>query len=400
VAQEAAAARAKERSADPRPVVVAPAGGDDPEVVPDEVVRVLSVLPAASMVLGPDGTVLRASARAIALGLVRRDRISVRDIRELAWAVRRDGVAREEEMQVPRPPLGRGRLDLRVRVATLGTGAVLVLVDDLSEERRVDAVRRDFVANVSHELKTPVGALALLAEAVMSASDDPEAVRRFAARMQTEAVRLSALVNDVIDLSRLQGDDPLSHADPVSVADLVAQATDELRTLASAHDIELVTAWSEGLWVYGDRPQLLMALRNLLSNAVSYSPPHTRVAVAARADEGDVVIDVKDQGIGIPPADQDRIFERFYRVDPARSRNTGGTGLGLAIVKHVCRNHGGECSVWSELGEGSTFTLRLPSYSGPTAPADADPSALADPTAPTDSTSTDSRTSTEGEGRP
>jgi two-component system, OmpR family, sensor histidine kinase SenX3 len=335
------------------------------DVLPDEVVRVLSVLPAASVVLDDDGSVLRASARAVALGLVRRDRISVPSIRELAWEVRRDGISREREMQVPRPPLGRGLLDLRVRVAPLGTGAVLVLVDDLSEERRVDAVRRDFVANVSHELKTPVGALSLLAEAVMSASDDPEAVRRFAGRMQTEAARLSALVSDVIDLSRLQGDDPLSHAEVVPVAELVAQAVEEVRIVASSHDIELVTSAADDLHVYGDRQQLLMALRNLLSNAVVYSPSHTRVAVAARPAGGDVEIDVKDQGIGIPAGDIDRVFERFYRVDPARSRNTGGTGLGLAIVKHVCRNHGGECTVWSEIGEGSTFTLRLPSYPSP-----------------------------------
>ena len=325
-------------------------------------IRVLSVLPSASIVVAPDGGVLRANARATALGLVSRSAVTIPDITHLIDRVSSDGNAREQEMRVRRPPLGRELLELRVRVAPLGTGAILVLIDDLAEERRVDVVRRDFVANVSHELKTPVGALALLAEAVLAAADDPEQVRHFAERMQVEASRLSHLVQDVIDLSRLQGDDPLTRAEVVDVDELVRRAVDEVRTLAARQDIEIITSEPCGGLVYGDERQLLAALRNLLINAVAYSPAHTRVAVGTRTTEAIVEIAVKDQGIGIAANDIDRVFERFYRVDPARSRVTGGTGLGLAIVKHVTQNHGGECTLWSEVGVGSTFTLRLPAY--------------------------------------
>jgi len=338
--------------------------------VPEEVIRVLNVLPSASLVVAPDGEVLRNNARATGLGLVNRDRITVPDIAHLVKRVVDDGHAREQEMRVRRPPLGRELLELRVRVAPLGTGAILVLIDDLAEERRVDVVRRDFVANVSHELKTPVGALALLAEAVLAASEDAEQVRHFAERMQVEAARLSHLVQDVIDLSRLQGDDPMTRAEVVDVDELVRRAIDEVRTVATRADIEVVTGDPCECLVYGDERQLLAALRNLLTNAISYSPSHTRVAVGTRIADRVVEIAVKDQGIGIAPNDVDRVFERFYRVDPARSRVTGGTGLGLAIVKHVCQNHGGECTVWSEPGVGSTFTIRLPSYESASAPSD------------------------------
>lgn len=329
-------------------------------IVPDEVVRVLSVLPGASLVVDEDSSILRATPRAEALGLVRRDQVSVASLRELVRRVAGDGAAREREVRVRRPPLGRGLLDLRVQVAPLSGGMYLMLVNDLSDERRVDAVRRDFVANVSHELKTPVGALSLLAEAILSAADDPESVRRFAERMQSESTRLSNLINDIIDLSRLQSDDPLSHAAEIDIAEVVAQAVEEVRTLAVAQDIEIVESLQPDVRMLGDRGQVLMAVRNLLANAIAYSSAHTRVAIAMRVNESIIEVDVKDQGMGIPEHDLERIFERFYRVDPARSRGTGGTGLGLAIVKHVCRNHGGECRVWSEVGVGSTFTLRFP----------------------------------------
>ena len=330
--------------------------------VPEEIIRVLSVLPSASLVVAADGTVLRASARSMALGLVSRNMVTIPDIAHLIERVAEDGAAREQEMRVRRPPLGRELLELRVRVAALGTGALLALIDDLAEERKVDAVRRDFVANVSHELKTPVGALALLAEAVLSASDDAVQVRHFAERMQIEAGRLGNLIQDVIDLSRLQGDDPLTHAQVISVDELVNRAIDEVRTIATSSDIEFIESVDSGGAVYGDLRQIQTAVRNLLANAISYSPASTRVAVDTKINGGLVEIVVKDQGIGIPSHELDRVFERFYRVDPARSRLTGGTGLGLAIVKHVCQNHGGECTVWSEVGVGSSFTLRLPAY--------------------------------------
>ncbi len=237
-------------------------------------------------------------------------------------------------------------------------------MDDLTEEHRVADVRRDFIANVSHELKTPVGAISLLAEALMSASDDPVAVQHFAERLHLEAGRLSNLINDVIDLSRVQGEDPISGAKPVDVNALVEEAVDQVRSAAEAKNIDLVVGGVRGLVVLGMADQLVTALRNLLANALTYSPEHTRVAVAVRQREASVEIAVKDQGIGIADAEQSRIFERFYRTDSARSRGTGGTGLGLAIVRNVCQNHGGDVWVWSVINEGSTFTMQLPRYHG------------------------------------
>jgi two-component system sensor histidine kinase SenX3 len=334
--------------------------GSTVRVISDDVMALLGVLPMASLVVDAQGNVLRTTPRAEALGLVRRDALAVGDIHELIGACVERGMAQDREIRVRRPPLGRGMLDLRATVAPLGPGTYVVLVEDLAEERRVDAVRRDFVANVSHELKTPVGAMALLAEAILSSADDKESVQRFAERMLTESSRLSSLINDIIELSRLQGDDPLVRAAVFEVDSVIAQAAEEVRSLADARDIELVVSGAPGAEVLGDRGQVLAAVRNLVNNAVTYSPDHTRVAVAARSDAGVVEIDVKDQGIGIASHDLDRIFERFYRADPARSRSTGGTGLGLSIVKHVCQNHGGDVAVWSELGVGSTFTMRLP----------------------------------------
>ena len=339
----------------PRPAAMYPA-------VSEEVVRILSIIPSASLVVAPDGTVLRASSRALTLGVVSRSTIAIPDIAEIVLKVANDGSPREQVLRVRRPPLGRELLEVRVRIAPLSSGAILVLIDDLAEERRVDAVRRDFVANVSHELKTPVGALSLLAEAVLAAADDKKQVEHFAEKMQAEATRLGSLIQDVIDLSRLQSDDPMNRAELLETEFLINRAVEEVKTLAGGLGVEIIRGEPEASVILGDRRQLLTALRNLLTNAISYSAENTRVSVTARQIDGIVEISVKDAGLGIPSHDLDRIFERFYRVDPARSRGTGGTGLGLAIVKHVCQNHGGEVTVWSEIGTGSTFTLRIPSY--------------------------------------
>jgi two-component system sensor histidine kinase SenX3 len=241
-------------------------------------------------------------------------------------------------------------------------GLVIVLIFDDSEFRRLDSIRRDFVANISHELKTPIGALSILSEAVLGASDDPDAVVRFAGRMQVEAKRLSDLVQDIINLSRLQDVDPLVGARVIPIAELISQAIDESKLSAESRKISLAFDSRANILVLGDRSQLGMAISNLIENAINYSPDATQVAVTLTCDKGLVEISVKDQGIGIPDKDLERIFERFYRVDPARSRATGGTGLGLSIVKHVATNHGGDVSVWSVESAGSTFTLRLPEY--------------------------------------
>ncbi|WP_055573430.1 sensor histidine kinase, partial [Streptomyces prasinopilosus] len=336
------------------------------------------------VVLDEADGVVKASSAAYALGLVRGGRLAVEPMLQMARDTRRDGEIRQVELDLPRRGTGRGEaLAVSARVAPLGSRLVLLLVEDLTEARRIEAVRRDFVANVSHELKTPVGALSLLSEAVMDASDDPQAVERFAGRMQGEAVRLTNLVQELIDLSRVQNDDPLEDAEPVRVEELVAEAVGRCRHAAGTKQITMASnVWSpEGadhgdtghraeptttgdLRIWGNRGQLAAALGNLVENAVNYSPARTRVGIAARRvarPGGDMIeIAVTDQGIGISEKERERVFERFYRVDPARSRATGGTGLGLAIVKHVAASHGGEVTVWSAEGQGSTFTLRLP----------------------------------------
>jgi two-component system sensor histidine kinase SenX3 len=333
---------------------------DEEPLVPPAVATVLAVLRSSAVVVGENDVVLRASAPAYAYGLVRGNLLVNAELGELVHQVRRDGEIRESEMLVSRAAMPARHVT--ARVAPLGARLVLALVEDRTRERQVEAVRRDFVANVSHELKTPVGAIRLLAEAVADAADDPEAVRRFSNRMLTESDRLSRLVQQVIELSRLQGDDPLESPTAVSVDDVVSTAVDTVATDADARGISLVTGGENGLEVVGSAEQLTAAVSNLVANAVTYSGKDSSVLVTVRSVEDTVEISVIDQGIGIPAAEMERIFERFYRVDPARHRSTGGTGIGLSIVKHIAAIHGGDVRVWSVEGQGSTFTLSLPRH--------------------------------------
>ncbi len=326
----------------------------------DGLVRTIAVLRSAAVVLDDAGRVVRASPPAHALGLVRDGGLVHASMRDMVADVRRDGVIRDEELDVPRGPVGPGRLLLQVRVAQVTPTHLLLLAEDQTQARRLEAIRRDFVVNVSHELKTPVGALQLLAETVQDAADDPEAVRRFSGRIRSEAARLSALVHEIIELSRLQVAGALEDAGPVEVDDVVAESVDRARTGADAKNMRIVAGGDRGVVVIGDHNLLVTAVRNLLDNAVAYSPEGTRVSVGVKRRGALVEVAVVDEGVGIEASDQDRVFERFYRVDPARSRDTGGTGLGLSIVKHVAADHGGDVSVWSQPGRGSTFTLRLP----------------------------------------
>jgi len=339
-----------------------------PEPELDEgLVRVLAVLRSAAVVLDDDDQVLRASPPAYVFGVVRDGRIAHPAVRELIEDVRRSGVIRDEELELPRGPVGRGTILVQVRVAQVGPHRLLLLVEDRTEARRVEAIRRDFVINVSHELKTPVGALVLLAETVEAAADDPEAVRRFSVRMQREATRLAALVHEIIELSRLQDAGALGAMTLVDVDQVIAEAVDRARTPASAKSITIDAGGDRGATVYGGHALLVTAVRNLLDNAVAYSGPGTHIGVGVRRAGDLVEIAVVDQGIGIAPRDQERVFERFYRVDPARSRDTGGTGLGLSIVKHIAADHGGDVVIWSQPGRGSTFTLRIPAAQLPPA---------------------------------
>jgi two-component system sensor histidine kinase SenX3 len=315
------------------------------------------------MVLDPSNNVVKASPGALAFGLVWDQRLVHSELVELADRVRRTGDAVTRELELSRGPFGEASIYLFIRAARLGARYVLLLAEDRTEAYRLDAVRRDFVANISHELKTPIGAVGLLAEALQAASDDPDQVRRFAKRLTKESERLARITQEIIELSRLQAADALSKPDIVEIDAVVAQAIDQSGVLAESHKVQLVGGGTEGVEVYGDEALLVVALHNLISNAIQYSPKHSRVGIGVSSVDGIVEIAVTDQGDGIPEEELERVFERFYRIDPARSRRTGGSGLGLSIVKHVVQNHGGDVKVWSQPGSGSTFTVRLPEAS-------------------------------------
>jgi len=357
--------------------------------VPPGTRTVLDLLRSAGVVVGPHDEVLESTALALKLGLTRGTRVVIPRVLEMVRQCRRENRRLAEEVDVSRGgrQLRDADLLLEIRVAPLADGMVLVLAEDLTSARRVEATRRDFVANVSHELKTPIGAVSLLAEAVEEAADDPEAVRRFASRMGIESARLADLVGQIIDLSRLQADDPMGKAEPVEIDDVLIEAVDRCRVDAEQRQVTIAVAGDTGLHVMGDHLQLSTAVGNLVENALVYSDHGARVVVAARrtvrSDDDYVDITVSDNGIGIPTDQLERIFERFYRVDYARSRANGGSGLGLAIVKHIAAAHHGDVAVWSQPGRGSTFTIRLPAHQP--APGDAaDSDDGAEPQAPND----------------
>lgn len=320
--------------------------------------KVLFMLTSSVVIVDVDDKVIRASAPAFALGLVHDYRLTDAKLNGLVAEVRRDGQIREMEMTLESP--GRPPRYVAARVAPLTRQLTVAFIVDKTQERQVEAIRRDFVANVSHELKTPLGALQLLADAVREANNDPEIVVQFANRMSTEVERLNTLVQQVIDLSRLQGDKLVENPEFVEVEALVSEALSHVATEAQSRDIDILTEIETDLVLLGDRDQLGSAINNLLTNAVAYSEPSGRVEVIARTSDGTIKVTVTDHGPGIEHAEQERIFERFYRVDPARHRSTGGTGLGLSIVKHVAASHGGAVYVESEPGEGASFTLMLP----------------------------------------
>lgn len=325
--------------------------------------NVLSQLDQDALLVAPGEVILFATEGIETLNLLKENRINSPELVALIRVVRRTHQTHIGKIEIPRGPIGEGLRELTVRAIYISElDNIVVLLSDESEAERVHEVRRDFVANISHELKTPIGALSLLSEAVLSAADDPNSVVKFATRMQLEAKRLTDLVQEIINLSRLQDSDPLLVANENSVADLINEAIDLVKTTSESKGISVTTTELPDVVVLGDGEQLIMAIHNLLENAINYSPENTKVSVSSTMTDGIVEIIVADQGIGIPESEQDRIFERFYRVDPARSRETGGTGLGLSIVKHVASKHGGEVKVWSSPNVGSSFALRLPIF--------------------------------------
>ncbi len=331
--------------------------------VSPELREALTAIRNGALLVGADDEVLVVNDVGEAMTLARGTRVGFPALLERVRSVREDGHPFSGVVLRERQP-GEEKLELSVNVVRLSDDKVLVIAVDESTLRRIEAARRDFVANISHELKTPIGAISVLAEAVEAARDDSEAVERFAGRLQRETARLAELTNQIIDLSRLQTEDPMLTREVVDLWDVVDEAVSRSREKAAARHVTLTVARTAHLAVNGDRWQLVDAVTNLTVNAINYSDQRARVAVSLveMFEDGQSWADIKvsDNGIGIRPEDQDRIFERFYRVDYGRSRETGGTGLGLSIVKHIARAHGGSVRVWSRPGHGSTFTLRLP----------------------------------------
>jgi two-component system sensor histidine kinase SenX3 len=331
------------------------------EVLPQVLLKTLQSLESESLIIVPGEKILFQSPGITNFAIVKDERITSEDLMALIRVARRTNETHQSRIEIARGPIGAGKREFEVSVSPLNDeGMVLVLISDQSEARRIDAVRRDFVANVSHELKTPIGALGLLSEAILGAKDQPDAVVKFASRMQIEAKRLTDLVQEIIDLSRLQSSDPLQKAFALEASDVVREAVAQAALSAESRNISVEIGEIEDATMIGDRDQLIMAVLNLVENAINYSPENTKVSVVVKVKDELLEISVTDQGIGIAEGELARVFERFYRVDPARSRMTGGTGLGLSIVKHVALNHGGDIKVWSKEGVGSTFTLQLP----------------------------------------
>lgn len=329
--------------------------------VDQKLIDLLELTDTDYLIVDSDDSVITCCETVVNIGLVNGNRVTSEAIRKLIRNARKKAELIETEVAIPRGSLTNGFHERRVRISSIGQdGTVAVLIFDDTEARRLDAVRRDFVANISHELKTPIGGISILAEALAEANNDPELVKNFSERMQIEATRLSHLVQEIIDLSRIQDQNTMQNSEMVSLNKIIEEAIDQSKVLAGKRHVELNFASEEEVQFFGDRKQLVMAISNLIENAINYSPERTSVNVLLRKNNEVAEISISDQGVGIAEADIERIFERFYRVDSARSRDTGGTGLGLSIVKHVISNHGGDIQVWSDPGTGSTFTVLLP----------------------------------------
>ena len=339
-----------------------------PPITDDQITAspILDSLPQDYIIVEKDGGVSRASTRAYSYGIVNDDDVVRLEFQRIIDQTQSDGLIHGQEIRMKRSTLTEDvESRLIVRSAPMSGGRILMLFEDSTAKLRLEEARRDFTANVSHELKTPVGSISLLSETIAKSADDPEAVRHFSAQLTKESRRLGILVQEMIQLSRLQEGDAFRASELVSIDGVVAEAMDRMAVEAETRGVNLVTGGTKGLYVYGDRAMLTTAVRNLLDNAVRYSRPHGRVSIGVSTHDGLVSLAVVDQGQGITSDQQERVFERFYRGDKARSRDTGGSGLGLSIVKHVVADHGGRMNLWSAPGQGSTFTILLPEANRP-----------------------------------
>lgn len=328
--------------------------------VPEGVDAMLEAMDDPAFVCDTSSTVLALSPAAEVFGVHTGEVVASDELKRVARVARDTCASVAENLRLRRGAAPAEARLVAVRATPISNRLTLVVLRDITERERVEEMRRDFVANTSHELKTPVGAVSLLAEAIESAADDPDQVRHFAARMQAEVARLSALVNRILSLSRLQASEELRDVRDVSIDEVVTAAVESHTVQADSAQVVVVRGGTKGLWVRGEPQILTEAVGNLIANAIAYSPQGSKVGVGIKLDVDVVEIAVTDRGIGIPESDQHRVFERFYRADQARSRRTGGTGLGLSIVKHAVQRHGGEVRLWSRPDRGSTFTIRLP----------------------------------------
>ncbi|GAA0502153.1 sensor histidine kinase [Microbacterium aurantiacum] len=333
--------------------------------IPEGVREVLQGMDDAALVVDASFTVLALSPSAASFHFVRGGSLASEELRDAIRVIRGGQSSWSGSLRLQRgAPPAEPRL-VAARATRISPRLTLLVLHDITERERVEQMRRDFVANTSHELKTPVGAVSLLAEAIESAADDPPQVRIFATRLSAEASRLAQLTSRILNLSRLQASDELTDERDVAIDEVVASAVDANAILADSAGVSVVRGGERGLYVRGDAQVLGEAVGNLIANAIAYSPRGSKVGVGITLTDAVVEIAVTDRGIGIAEGDQERVFERFYRADPARARRTGGTGLGLAIVKHAVQRHGGEVRLWSRPGRGSTFTIRLPAVDAP-----------------------------------
>jgi two-component system sensor histidine kinase SenX3 len=324
-----------------------------------DAVEFLEVLDTAGVILDNDNQVINQSPKAIEMGLVEYEKVISPKLLELvnkARASKKSVTLETTFAKNSRSP----KQFVSSRATLLSEELVILLVEDRTEAKRLEETRRDFVENISHELKTPISAISLLSEALQVAIDDPEQVKKFAKNLQRESKRLGSLVTKIIQLSRIQAGDLKGEIEVFDLGLIVDEAVELNQFLADSKGVKISLDTPSGIMVEGDAGLLVMALKNLLENAVLYSEGGANVGVGLSVAKDLAEVTVTDNGIGIPVDQQERIFERFYRVDPSRSRDTGGTGLGLSIVKHAANNHGGEVKVFSRPGLGSTFTLSIP----------------------------------------
>ena len=326
----------------------------------DSAAELLEVMAPAGILLNQTNLILRATGGALASGLISGRKLIHDQLNELADAARNTGEIQSLEVELPLRLKG-SKLHITARAKDIGEGAVLIVIDDRTESYRLDQMRKDFMANISHELKTPIGAVGLLAEAMESYLDQPEVLAKLVKNVAKENKRLSALVKDIIQLSKIQGSPVVAKSDVVNLVPVIYDAIDRNTWRSDKNQVDVLFQTSKDtVEVFGDAEMLTVAVKNLVENAIIYSNKGDRVGVSLEVDEGIAKIIVKDSGIGIHKDEQARVFERFYRVDQSRSRETGGTGLGLSIVKHAALSHFGDVKLFSKPGVGSTFTLRLP----------------------------------------